>query len=187
MPRFLTRRLAMIGLAGALTLPLNRAAAQGLALTDVEFEFGAGYSAVNAQAWLAGGALVSDNRLASGGDGRVIFFSTGPLRAGLEVGYHYYWSYKAIFGSNGVIRDVDADHVSLVGRVLPTPRLSFDIGAGVQFFDGFSDIGLQGAIRYAIPVSEHLSVPIGVRGDLILDRNATLFPVMLTAGFAIRA
>jgi hypothetical protein len=179
-------RLAVIGLAGALTLLPARATAQGLSLGDVEFDGGVGYSFVNVTAWLAGGTLVSDNRLASGGDGRVIFFNSGPFRLGAEVGYHYYWSYRAIFGTSGVIRDVDADHISLVARVLITPRLSLDVGGGAQFFDGFTDVGLQGAIRYAIPVNERLSIPIGVRADLILDSTTALLPVMLTAGFAIR-
>ena len=186
MRRLVALRLAAIGLTGALMLPAQRAAAQGFSLTDVEFHFGAGYSIVNATAWLGGGALVDDNRLASGGDGLLIFYQSGRFRLGAEVGYHYYWSYRAIFGTNGVIRDVDADHVSLFARVLPFSRLSLDVGGGPQFFDGFTDLGLQGALRYAIPVNEHLSIPIGVRADLILDANSTLLPVILTAGFAIK-
>jgi len=60
------------------------------------------------------------------------------------------------------------------------------VGGGAQFFDGFTDVGLQGAIRYAIPVNERLSIPIGVRADLILDSTTPLLPVMITAGFEIR-
>ena len=185
MRRALSSRLAAFGMAGALLVPSGHAIAQGFSLTDVEFDAGAGYSFVNAQAWLAGGTLLTEHRLASGGDGRVIFFTSGPFRLGFEVGYHYYWSYEAIFGTNAVIRDVDADHMSLVARVT-TGRLSLDLGGGAQFFDGFTDPGLQGAIRYAIPVNERLSIPLGVRADLIFDSNAKLLPVMVTGGFSIR-
>ena len=186
MSRARSVRLAVIGLAGALALPLGGAHGQGLSLTDVEFDAGVGYSIVNANAWLGGGTLLTSNRLASGGDGRVIFYSAGAFRLGAEVGYHYYWSFQAIFGANAVIRNVDADHVSLVVRVQATSRITLDVGGGIQFFDGFKDPGLQGALRYAIPVNEHVSIPIGVRADVILDSSTTLVPVIFTAGFALK-
>jgi hypothetical protein len=174
-------------MAAALLALLPYGAHAQFRIMEVEFEAGVGYTGVNEQAWVtSNGSLLGSHRTASGGDVRVFLVPLGPIRIGAEAGYHFFWSYQAIFGTRLVVGHVDADHVSLVARVEPVSRLVLEVGGGIQFFDEFRDPGFQAAVHYYIPINPHLSMPIGVRGDLVLDSATKMFAVVATAGFSLR-
>ena len=178
-------RLAAIGLAGLVAFPAG-GHGQTVGLKDGELELGGGVPIVNADAWVAPGSLLSDNRRTYGGAGRVFLFDLGPLHAGVELGHFNYWSYRAAFASTGVRADVEADQVGIVTRLVVSPRFGVDLGASVQLFEGFTDAGVHTAVHYAIPIKPEVSIPIGVRAALILDGHATLIPIMVTAGIALK-
>lgn len=172
------------GVTGLILLLPGRAAAQ-LRLMEAEFDASAGYSIVNATAWVAPGQLTSSSKLAYGGDARVFVAQLGRIKLGLEAGHHNFWSFRAIYTPNLVLGDVNADQVSAVLR-LPLGRFNVDVGGGAQIFDEFTDAALHGAVRYAVPLKPQVSMPIGLRADVIFDGHTILAPLLVTIGFSLQ-
>jgi hypothetical protein len=82
--------------------------------------------------------------------------------------------------------EVSAMRLMLVARLEPTNRFFAEVAAGPHFFDDYNDLGVYAGIGYRIPLSANLTLPIKLRGGVILDSDQNLYPVSLSAGLSFR-
>ncbi len=153
----------------------------------LEITGGVGYTVVNMDSW-AGTAANNWDNIAYWGAARLLFPMSGGLRFGVEAGYNYHFWYNYYPGGTSYPYEyqVNATHVAGLVRFPLGTRFTADLGGGVQMFNraGTHPEALA-ALKYHIPLSAKLDLPIGVRADAILS-NPILVPVRLSAGIGIK-
>lgn len=153
------------------------------AQTAVGLNGGFGYTLVDNVDWLGSG-VTNSRKLTYLGTAYAIFgrrYGTG-LQVGLEGGLHRLVTYDVIIG--GESRRGDATALRTLGFV----RFWFDestwfgeVGVGAFIFDGFTDPAINPAIGTVLGEGA-LQFPVKIRGSLLFDREAMVFPIVLEAG-----
>ena len=149
----------------------------------VELYGGIGYSGVDLEAWSQSdpndwGQIMSE-----------VYATAYPLHfgnisIGAEFGYQYYfwyttpvpnysWSYEY---------NIDAIRLLVLMRVNFHDNIFAEFGPGAFMFGDWTDFGLMASIGYRIDITEHIAIPVKLRTEIILDRDANLYPVGLSAG-----
>lgn len=151
-----------------------------------EADVGVGYTSVNRAGWL-GYSPTEWNETDIPGDVQAFLLHVGPVALGAEVGYQRFFWYLEPNGYGGYRgADISAWHVSALARIGLAYGLFAETGAGIQFFPGGTDASVTGSLGYMITVSKNFLVPIKLRADLVLDKDANMLPFGLTVGLAYR-
>ena len=155
----------------------------------LEITGGVGYTVVNMDSWAGVVNGVNNwNNMAYWGAARLLFPMSGGLRFGVEAGYNYHFWYNYYPGGTSYPYEyqVNATHVAGLVRFPLGTHFTADLGAGVQMFNraGTHPEALA-ALKYHIPLSARVDLPIGVRADAILS-NPLLVPVRLSAGLGFK-
>lgn len=148
-----------------------------------------GYTLVD-EAGFAGSEPNSWEKTMSGFDFRGLYQITEKLAAGLEYGYTYLMWYEITlpFAESTIYRgrDIDATKVMVFGQYNLPKQWFSELGWGGYFFEDFTNLAVFVGIGYNIPVLENLYIPVKIRGDWILDSDASLLPLGLNAGVEYR-
>ncbi|HKJ93316.1 MAG TPA: hypothetical protein VJ957_09110 [Longimicrobiales bacterium] len=160
------------------TLATPRHAAAQIA---TELHGGVGYTSVSVDAW-AGTSAQDWGQMASGYYVQVFPYQRGRISVGGELGYEYFFWYDIFYNGYTSTRNVSATRVAAVARLgLGGPAYA-EAAASMHLFDGFSDPGIGVGVGYMLPINEHFSVPLGLRGDLVLDPDTQLFASRFNVG-----
>lgn len=135
---------------------------------------------VDEEAW-AGQEPRDWNNTMSGFHLQAHFLNVSKLHIGAEVGYTYLFWYDIVIISP-VTRQVDAWRVLALAQVDLAAGLFLEAGAGVYLFEDFTDPTVAFGLGYLIDIPGPLSIPLKARADIILDSDATLVPLGLSAG-----
>ncbi len=164
-------------------LLLNAFPAVAAAQTRIAGLGGMGYTAVNKEKWTGHSTLNDWNQALYLVNGQVLFGLPGKkVSVGAEAGYDYFLWYKIPLTSGGYEYDVSAYHVLGVLNAQLSGGNFVEVAAGPHFFDGFTDIGVYGAVGHRFRVGERLVMPVKVRAGAVLDSDAPLLPVGLLVG-----
>ncbi len=160
----------VIALCALLTLP-----ATGTAQTAIEVYGGVGYTAVDVDAWSGTSTGAEDwDQVAFEGYVQVFTLQAGNVSLGLEAAYEYLFWYDVLYLGSTLTREVEATRILALARFdLAGPTFA-ELGAGAHLFDGFTDIGIAAGVGYLLPVNERISVPLKLRGDYVMDPDASL-------------
>ncbi len=174
-------------LAAALALALSFGlAAPMLAQGIIEADIGVGYSAVNTTSWA--GTTPWDWNQTSTTEYVQGFLAHGTVALGAELGYQNFFRYTVQYTGGGFpayyTYGVHAWRLMALARFGQAHGIFADAGLGAEIFPGGTDAAVAGALGYMITAGKKLSVPIKVRGDLVLDKDAKLFPLTASVGLA---
>ncbi len=170
---------AVLGLLGAGAFPAS-------AQVTLELHGVLGYNQVDVDAW-AGTTAVDWNQFTSGGYAQLFFVGASVVSFGVEAGYHYLLFYQIRLTGRVRDRNVDANRVMGVARFsLGGGSVFAEAAAGAYLFDFGSDLAVAGALGTRIRVGPKVSIPLKVRADAILDSDATMIPVTVSAGLSIK-
>lgn len=159
------------------------AATDARAQTAVGLNGGFGYTFTDAVDWLGTG-VTNPSQLSYVGTGYAIFgrrYGTG-VQVGIEAGLHRILTYDVVI--DGTTRRGDASAFRALGFV----RFWFDegvwfgeVGVGAFMFDGFNNPSLNPAVGTVLGDGA-LQFPVKIRGSLLFDREAMVFPLVLEVG-----
>ena len=168
---------ALLGMLGAGTFPAS-------AQVTLELHGAIGYNQVQVDSW-AGQSAVDWNQFTSGAYAQLFFGGTPAVSFGIEAGYQYLLFYQIRILSV-VDRNVEANRVMGVARFsLGDGSVFAEAAAGAYLFEGGNDLAAAAALGTKISVSPKLSIPLKVRVDAILDSDATMVPITISAGVSI--
>lgn len=157
---------------------------------SIELSGGLGYTAVDIDAWAAGGVLQDWNQFMSQVYVQVHLLAIGPLTLGVEAGYQYflYDVVRVPYGDYPITytRDTAATRVLATGRISLAGGFFADLGAGPYFISGGPNWGVSAAIGRHIALSSKFSIPVKLRTSIVLDDTSHLLPLGLSAGLAYR-
>lgn len=164
-------------------LVLLLAATPCSAQRSIEVTGGAGYTAMDVEAWHEG--PVNDwNQFMSGFSVRVLPLEVAGLTLGLEGGYRYLTWYSYRFLSNTLEVDVAAYPVMGLVRVPLSDFFASEFSGGVFIFDGGSDPALGAALIGRIPVAASWHVPVRLHTEVVFDAETNLVPLGVQLGIA---
>ena len=72
-----------------------------------------------------------------------------------------------------------------VARIQAPTGLFAEFGAGGFLFGDWTDFGIATAVGYRIQATPKITVPIKLRAAYIMDADASLLPVGISAGVAV--
>ncbi len=135
---------------------------------------GMGYTAVSKDAWTGHSSLADWNQALYLGNAQVLFgLPGGKLSVGAEGGYDYFFWFMNTAANGGVTYDVTAYHV--MGVLNAQVGNNFvEVAAGPHMFDGFTDVGVYGAVGHRFRLGPSLTMPIKLRAGAVLDSDAAL-------------
>ena len=152
-----------------------------------EAEGGVGITSVNREKWAGAITPPSDwDMMAYAGNARLFFARLGNLRLGAEAGYNYFFWYTVTGAGYPITYEPHATRVGPVVRAGLGLQMAVDGGAAAYIFPDGAVFGVNAALGYFIPVGRQLSVPIKVRGDLVLASSTTLASVQALVGLSYR-
>ncbi len=151
----------------------------------LELEFGLGYTKVNRRAW-AGASPYDWEQMLWMGSGRLYLRPWGPLRLGFEAGYRYFWWYEIPYNNYRLSYDVESTHFALLLRFALGDYASFDLGGGVEKFDGFTDPAADAALRFHIPLGSRLELLFGPRVGVVFDSDTKLITFGFTSSLGFK-
>ena len=156
---------------------------------SIELSGGLGYTAVDLDAWVGSGAIAQDwNQFMSQVYVQLHLTDLGPMTLGIEAGYQYFFwtSVRVPYGDFPIFRD----HSTCAVRLMATGRLPLasgffaDLGAGAYLFEDWTAWGLTAALGRQFALTPQLSVPVKLRTSVVLDADAPMLPLGLSAGLA---
>jgi hypothetical protein len=157
---------------------------------SIEVFGGGGFTSGDAKKW-SGARLDDWNQTYYDGHAQLFLGKVLGARVGIEAGHNYLMWYRwnscpgcisPVYGN----RDVEASRLMAVFRFDSPTRLFAEFAGGMQFFDGGNDMGGFAGVGYRVPLMGKLELPIKLRAGMVLDSDANLFPVALSAGLAFR-
>ena len=152
---------------------------------NIELHGGIGYSGVDMEAW-SGTEPEDWGQFMSEVYATVYPLKLGGISLGAEFGYQYFFWYTTdVPGYSWVYEyNVDAFRLMILMRANLLSNLFVELGPGAFMFGDWTDFGLTASAGYRIGLTEHIAIPVKLRTEIILDRDANLFPVGLSAGFS---
>lgn len=151
----------------------------------LEFEGGVGTTSVDRAKWAEALTPPSDwNMTAYGGSARLFFTRLGRMRLGVEAGYSYFFWYTVTGAGYPITYEPHATRVGAVARSGLGRRMALDVGASAYVFPGGTDVGVNAALGYFIPVGRRWSLPIKVRGDVVFASSTTLVSALALVGLS---
>jgi hypothetical protein len=150
-----------------------------------------GYTGVDIEKWARVRRVHARDQESYGANLRLFVVHLGSVYTGFEVGSQRMLQYTLLtrtsdFTSTRLIHTVVSQHVGVVARFQPRPRISVDAGGGFRFLDETSLPATHLAVRYRLFGRRGWSVPLGVRLDMILDDYTTAVPMSFATGFFIK-
>ena len=153
----------------------------------LEVEGGIGITSVDKEKWAGTITPLSDwNMTAYAGGARLFFARLGTMWLGAEAGYDYFWWYTTTGAGYPITYGPHATHVGPVVRVPLGRRMAVDGGAAAYLFPDGTVFGVNAALGYFIPLGRQLSLPIKVRGDVVLATAATVVSARALVGLSYR-
>lgn len=153
--------------------------------TQVELFAGVGVTGVDVPTWYGG--YVDDWGTMMGEAYVVIYpFHFDKISFGAEIGYqHFFWYTIPVFGYSWVYSyTAYAFRVMALVRANIKDNIYVEVGPGAFLFGDWVNLGAMAAAGYSIEISENLSVPIKIRTELLMDRDASSIVVGLNAGIS---
>ena len=148
-----------------------------------------GYTAVDVTLWDDRSAIDDGDHSSFGIAARGLLAQMGSTSVGIEIGQHRLFSYRRQRVETGgvVIQTnvVQGIHFMAFGRVLETRRFFIDLGAGFQGTGDASVPMLTSSASFVVLRSRRVSVPLGIRGNLIMSEPAFAAAVAAKLGISI--
>jgi hypothetical protein len=148
-----------------------------------------GYTVADAVDWLGNG-IFNPNSLSYAGSAQVVIgrrrVERLGLQVGVEAGIHRLLTYDVSINGTPVRGDATALRVLGFTRFWPGGGNWFgEVGVGAFLFDGFTDPSLNVGVGTLLG-SGRVQFPVKVRGSLLFDREALVFPVVFQTGVSFR-
>lgn len=121
---------------------------------------------------------------AYGGNARLFFTRLGKMRLGAEAGYTYFFWYTVTGAGYPITYSPHATRVAAVLRSGLGRQMALDAGAGIYMFPSGTNLGVNAALGYFVPVGRRWSLPIKVRGDVVFTPSTTLMSALALVGLS---
>lgn len=152
----------------------------------LEAEGVVGYTGVDIEKWARVTRVETRDQVSYGVNLRLFLAFLDKAHVGLEVGSHHLFRYTVLtqtgFLATRDRRTVAAQQVGIVARFKASPKFLVDVGGGFRYLGENSLPAVHVAVKYRLFERRKISLPLGMRLDMILDDAVTAVPISLASG-----